>query len=72
MWAATQDIRSGQPLFVVRHLQRTAKMAATTRHLHIKSMPPAERQKFDLNSERALVRIAAGLLRAPFDDEQDR
>ena len=72
--AATQDIRSGQPLFVVRHLQRTAKMAATTakRFLHIESMPPAERQKFDLDSERALVRIAAGLLRAPFDDEQDR
>ena len=72
--AATQDKRSGQALFVVRHLQRKAAVAVTSakRFVHIESAPPALRQHFDFDSERALTRIAAGFVGARFDEDQDR
>jgi len=72
--AATQDKRAGQPLFVVRHLQRKAAVAVTSgkRYVHIESAPPALRQHFDFDSERALTRIAAGFIDASFDEDRDR
>ncbi len=72
--AATQDKRSGQALFVVRHLQRKAAVAVTSakRFVHIESAPPALRQHFDFDSERALTRVAAGFVGARFDEDQDR
>ncbi len=72
--AATQGIRSGQLLFVVRHLHRKGDVVATTakRFVHIESAPPALRQHYDFDSERALTRIAAGFVRAPFKEDRDR
>jgi hypothetical protein len=72
--AATQEARSGRPLFVVRHLQQglRSKVVKEGRLLYVDAAPETLRQSYDFDSDLALARIVAEFSGARFDDMQDR